>query len=163
MVRTGRLSTHRKLVTMSTAPVSAATNVEKSDAPRTRRSGLGRLLIAVYAVLALAATGRSFYQVATKFDEAPLAYSLSALAAVVYIFATIALIVPGRTWFVIARLTIGFELAGVLIVGLLSVIAPSLFGHPSVWSYFGAGYLFIPLVMPILGLLWLARNPDEGR
>lgn len=148
---------------MSTAPESAATNVEKSGAPRTRRSGLGRLLIAVYAVLALAATGRSFYQVATKFDEAPLAYSLSALAAVVYIFATIALIAPGRTWFIIARLTIGFELAGVLIVGLLSVIAPSLFGHPSVWSHFGAGYLFIPLVMPILGLLWLARNPDEGR
>ena len=148
---------------MTTAPVSSADSAREKRAPRTRRSGLGRLLIAVYAVLALAATGRSFYQVATKFDEAPLAYTLSALAAVVYILATIALIAPGRSWFIVARITIGFELAGVLIVGLLSVIAPSLFGHPSVWSYFGAGYLFIPLVMPILGLLWLARNSDEVR
>lgn len=148
---------------MTTAPVSSADSAREKRAPRTRRSGLGRLLIAVYAVLALAATGRSFYQVATKFDEAPLAYTLSALAAVVYILATIALIAPGRAWFIVARLTIGFELAGVLLVGLLSVLAPSLFGHPSVWSYFGAGYLFIPLVMPILGLLWLARNSDEVR
>lgn len=148
---------------MSTAPVFGADSARETRAPRSRRSGLGRLLIAVYAVLALAATGRSFYQVATKFDEAPLAYSLSAVAAVVYMVATVALIAPGRAWFIVARLTIGFELAGVLLVGLLSVLAPSLFGHPSVWSYFGAGYLFIPLVMPVLGLLWLARNSDEVR
>lgn len=147
----------------NSAPVSGAGSAPEPRAPRTRRSGLGRLLIAVYAVLALAATGRSFYQVATKFDEAPLAYSLSAVAAVVYILATIALIAPGRAWFIVARITIGFELAGVLVVGLLSVLAPNLFGHPSVWSYFGAGYLFIPLVMPVLGLLWLARNTDEVR
>lgn len=129
--------------------------------PTGRRSGIGRVLIAVYAVLALAATGRSFFQLVSKFDEAPLAYSLSAVAAVVYIFATVALIAPGRAWFLIARITIGFELAGVLVVGLLSVLVPSLFAHPSVWSYFGAGYLFIPLMMPVLGLLWLARNSDE--
>lgn len=147
----------------NSAHVSGADSAPEPRAPRTRRSGLGRLLIAVYAVLALAATGRSFYQVATKFDEAPLAYSLSAVAAVVYILATIALIAPGRAWFIVARITIGFELAGVLVVGLLSVLAPNLFGHPSVWSHFGAGYLFIPLVMPVLGLLWLARNTDEVR
>lgn len=129
--------------------------------PAGRRSGIGRVLTAVYAVLALAASGRSFYQLVAKYSEAPLAYSLSAVAAVVYIVATVALIAPGRVWFVIARITIGFELAGVLIVGLLSVLVPSLFAHPSVWSYFGAGYLFIPLVMPVLGLVWLARNSDE--
>jgi hypothetical protein len=133
-----------------------------TETPRHRRTGLGRILIAVYAVLALAATGRSFYQLATKFDQAPLAYSLSALAAVVYILATIALIAPGRVWFRIAQATIAFELAGVLIVGLLSALVPSLFAHPSVWSYFGEGYLFIPLVMPILGLLWLSRHRDDA-
>lgn len=57
-------------------------------------SGIGRVLVAVYGVLALAATGRSFVQIASKFDEAPLAYTLSALAAVVYIVATIALVRP---------------------------------------------------------------------
>lgn len=132
-----------------------------SSALATRRSGAGRILIAVYLVLALAATGRSFYQLVAKFDQAPLAYSLSALAAVVYVVATIALIARGPVWFHIAQITIGFELAGVLIVGLLSLLVPSLFAHPTVWSYFGMGYLFIPLVMPILGLLWLRRHPEK--
>lgn len=129
-------------------------------ATTSRRSGAGRILIAVYLVLALAATGRSFYQLVSKFDQAPLAYSLSALAAVVYVFATIALIARGPVWFRIAQLTIGIELAGVIVVGVLSLVMPSLFAHPTVWSYFGMGYLFIPLMMPILGLIWLRRHPE---
>jgi hypothetical protein len=71
------------------------------------------------------------------------------------------LIARGPVWFRIAQITIGFELAGVLVVGLLSLLVPSLFAHPTVWSYFGMGYLFIPLVMPILGLLWLRRHPEK--
>lgn len=131
-------------------------------APATRRSGAGRILIAIYIVLALASSGRSFYQLVAKFDQAPLAYSLSALAAVVYVVATVALIARGRMWYRIAQITIGFELAGVLIVGALSLLVPSLFAHPTVWSYFGMGYLFIPLVMPIVGLRWLRRHPEVG-
>ena len=53
-------------------------------------SGIGLVLVAVYAVMALAATGRSFVSIAQRFGEAPLAYSLSAVAAVVYILATLA-------------------------------------------------------------------------
>ena len=126
-------------------------------------SGLGKALIAVYAVLALAATFRSVYQIITKFEQAPLAYSLSALAAVVYIVATVALIAPGEQWRRVARIAITFELIGVLVVGALSVIAPSLFGHPSVWSYFGMGYIFIPLALPVLGLTWLAQDAKRAR
>lgn len=120
-----------------------------------RLGGLGRVLIAVYIVLALAATFRSAYQIIAKFDEAPLAYSLSALSGVVYIVATIALIKRRGVWRAIAWGALIFELCGVLVVGLLSIIEPQLFGHPSVWSFFGSGYLFIPLVLPILGLIWL--------
>jgi hypothetical protein len=120
-----------------------------------RSTGLGRVLIAVYAILALAATGRSVYQLLTKFDEAPVAYLLSALAAVVYILATIALILPGAFWYRVAWIAIGFELVGVLVVGTLSIVQPELFPHDAVWSRFGAGYGFIPLVLPIVGLWWL--------
>lgn len=128
-----------------------------SDEPRPTSAGIGRVLIAVYGILALAALGRSGYQIATKFDEAPVAYSLSALAAVVYVLATVALIARGTVWFRIAVVAIGFELAGVLIVGTLSVVDPVLFPDDTVWSQFGRGYAFIPLVLPILGLLWLRR------
>ena len=126
-----------------------------------RVTGIGRVLIMVYGVLALAATGRSFVQIVGKFDEAPLAYTLSALAAVVYIIATIALISRGRTWYRIAWITIGFELLGVLVIGTLSLVDPQLFPHDTVWSIYGRGYLFIPLVLPILGMWWLARHAPE--
>ena len=113
------------------------------------------MLIAVYIVLAIAATFRSVYQIIVKFDEAPLAYALSALSGVVYIVATVALIKRRGVWRRIAWGALLFELCGVLVVGILSILEPQLFGHPSVWSNFGSGYLFIPLVLPVLGLIWL--------
>lgn len=128
-----------------------------------RMSGIGRVLVAVYAVLALAATGRSFTQIVQRFDEAPLAYTLSALAALVYVVATVALLKRGRTWYRIAWATIVFEFAGVLVVGTLSLLRPELFPDATVWSFFGMGYLFIPLVLPPLGMWWLATHPPEDR
>ena len=132
-----------------------------------RAVGVGRVLIAVYGILALAATGRSVFQIIDRFSEAPLAFSLSALSAVVYIVATVALLLPGDTWYRIAWFTIGFELVGVLVVGSVSVVSPALLGlhsinpfgrEATVWSAFGLGYLLIPLVLPVLGMIWLYRR-----
>ena len=120
-------------------------------------SGPGRLLVAVYGVFALSASARASFQLLTKFDEAPLAYSLSAVSAFVYIIATIAL-ARGQRSRTLAFATVGFELVGVLAVGALSLLLPELFAHPSVWSGFGSGYAFIPLLLPILGLIWLWRE-----
>lgn len=127
---------------------------------RTRgMTGIGRVLVIVYGIMALAATGRSFVQIVREFDEAPVAYTLSALAAVVYILATLALIFSARpAWYRVAWIAIGFELVGVLVVGTLSLVLPELFQHPTVWSVYGIGYLFIPLVLPFLGLWWLVRH-----
>ncbi|BDZ53544.1 hypothetical protein [Agromyces marinus] len=129
---------------------------------RGRLSGVGRVLVAVYGVLALAATGRSLVQIVERFDEAPIAYGLSAFAALVYILATVALVRPGRVWYRVAWATIAFEFTGVIVVGLVSVLRPDLFPDDTVWSYFGMGYLFIPLVLPPLGMWWLARHPVAG-
>jgi hypothetical protein len=120
--------------------------------------GVGRLLIAVYAVFALSATARASYQLFREFDEAPVAYSLSLVSALTYILVTIALTRAGDKWAKIARFTVWFELFGVIAVGIASIALPSLFNHPSVWSGFGIGYGFLPLVLPILGLIWLARR-----
>src|SRR5690606_35959132 len=48
-----------------TAPTAHPT----PEAQPTRISGIGRVLVAVYGVLALAATGRSFVQIVGKFSE----------------------------------------------------------------------------------------------
>ena len=120
--------------------------------------GFGRVLVVVYGVFALAATARSFSQIVTRFDEAPIAYALSAVAALIYIVATVALARGDRTSTRVAAVAIAIELAGVLAVGTASLLVPGAFPHASVWSGFGAGYLFIPLVLPIVGLWWLWRT-----
>ncbi|MHC2999245.1 hypothetical protein [Microbacterium sp. HJ5] len=129
-----------------------------SARPR-RMTGIGRVLVIVYGIMALAATGRSFVQIVQRYDEAPLAYTLSALAAVVYIVATLALVFAGsRRWYAVAWVAIVFELVGVLVVSTLTFVLPELFAHQTVWSWFGLGYLFVPLLLPFFGLWWLITH-----
>ena len=129
-----------------------------SNRSAARKLGAGQILIVVYAILAIAATGRSVFQILTKFEMAPIAYVLSAVAAVVYILATVALVRSASGWFIFALATVSFELVGVLVVGTLSVLDPVLFPADTVWSFFGRGYGFIPLILPILGLIYLVRQ-----
>jgi cytochrome bd-type quinol oxidase subunit 2 len=132
------------------------------SAPRTS-SGVGRALVAVYGLFALAATARAGVQLATRFDEAPLAYLLSAVAGVIYLVATVTLARGDRTSRRVAWVAIGLELVGVLTVGTLSVLDPAAFPRATVWSMYGIGYGFVPLVLPVLGLIWLARTrPTRG-
>ncbi len=114
--------------------------------------GPGRVLIAVYGLFALSATARAAVQIATKFHEAPLAYLLSALAGVIYIAATVGLARANRR---LALACCTVELVGVLAIGTVSLIFKSAFPDATVWSGYGAGYGFVPLVLPVLGLLWL--------
>jgi hypothetical protein len=136
---------------------------ETGPATDTRNTGPGRLLIAVYAIFAISATARAGYQILTKFSEAPLAYLLSAFAAVVYVVATVSLAKPGRTAFKISVAAVLVELVGVLVVGALSVFDSVNFPHETVWSLFGRGYGFVPLLLPILGLIWLYRRRPAPR
>ncbi|MFT3798606.1 hypothetical protein [Microbacterium sp.] len=127
---------------------------------RPRMTGIGRVLVVVYAIMALAATGRSLVQIIERFDDAPVAYLLSAFAAVVYLIATVALVKSqSRAWAVVAWIAICVELAGVLVVGTLSLTHPELFLHDAtVWSGFGFGYFWVPLVLPLVGLWWLRTS-----
>jgi hypothetical protein len=133
---------------------------DRSDAAATRpalTSGPGRLLLFFYGLLAVAATGRSAYQLATKFADAPTAYLLSALAAVIYLAAFIALLRHAR---LIAVVACSIELIGVLVVGTLSYVVQHDFPDATVWSGYGSGYGYLPAVLPILALLWLRRVPS---
>lgn len=121
-------------------------------------SGPGRVLVAVYAIFAVAATSRAGVQIATRFDEAPVPYLLSAFAAVVYVLATLALARSSRVWWTVALVACSVEFCGVLVIGTVSVLMPDAFPDATVWSNYGMGYLFIPLVLPVLGLLWLRRT-----
>ena len=131
------------------------------DPTRRALGGPGVVLVVVYGVLALAATGRSILQITTGFDTAPIAYTLSAVAAAVYILATWCLARGGR-WVRVGVVACAFELVGVVVVGAISFLAPALFPDKTVWSHCGQGYGFVPLVLPVLGLLWFRHVEREA-
>jgi hypothetical protein len=121
-------------------------------------SGLGRVLILVYGVFALSASARALVQITTHFSEAPVAYLLSAFAGLVYISATVGLAVGGTRGRLIALISCSIELIGVLTVGLLSITDTGDFPDDTVWSRFGSGYGYVPLVLPFIGLWWIWRH-----
>ncbi len=125
-------------------------------------TGPGRVLVFLYGLFAVAAGARAGVQLGTKFDEAPLAYLLSAAAAAIYLVAMIALVRGGRNGRRLAIVCLLVELVGVLAVGAASLLNASAFPDETVWSQFGRGYGFIPLVLPVLGLLWLRATPEDG-
>lgn len=127
-------------------------------AERTLSSGWGRALVFVYGLFAVAATGRSVLQLLSYPERAPLAYSLSVVAAVLYLFATACLLHGGRTAWALAGAACSIELLGVLSVGALSYAVPDLFPDRTVWSHFGQGYGFVPVVLPVAGLAWLRHT-----
>jgi hypothetical protein len=123
-----------------------------SEPIRSTAVGFGRILVFVYGILAFAATGRATFELASKISEAPVPYALSALAALIYIVATWALATDRRR---VALPAIVFELTGVLAVGLTSLVWTDKFPEASVWSDFGVGYGYVPLVLPFVGLWWI--------
>jgi hypothetical protein len=120
-----------------------------------RDDGPRRLLAATYSLFALAAGSRAAVQLATHADRAPLAYTLSAVAAAVYLAGAFAF---RRDTAASLRFALGvcaFELAGVIVVGALSRALPASFPDATVWSDFGGGYGHVPVLLPLAGLWWL--------
>lgn len=126
-------------------------------------TGPRRALVTLYAIFALAATSRAVVQLVTKFHEAPLAYVLSLFSGLVYIGATVGLLTNRRWSRAVAWASCGTELAGVLAIGVLTIVDAVAFPDDTVWSRFGSGYVYIPVVLPLLGLgwLWSTRSGDR--
>jgi len=126
------------------------------------RSGPHKVLLAFYALFTLAAGARAAVQLATDAGAAPVAYTLSAVAAVTYALGWYAIreASVGHTGF--ASVMLWVELGGVLTVGTLSLVQRHWFPDASVWSDYGIGYGFVPAVLPVAGLLWL-RSQRRAR
>ena len=130
----------------------------RSSEPRPTGEGFGRLLVAVYGVLALAALARSLYQLTQQLEQAPLAYTLSAFAAAVYVVATIALAKGRGRWRTVAWCAVLVEAVGVVVIGTHSLVDPAAYPDETVWSAYGQGYGYVPFVLPFVGIWWLWRT-----
>ncbi|WP_159673207.1 hypothetical protein [Streptomyces mexicanus] len=124
------------------------------------------LLVWLYGAMVVGAVSRSVYQIATDFGRAPLAYSLSAVAGVVYGFITYSLVRGGERARRAALVCCAAELVGVLTVGTWTLVEPSAFPDATVWSDYGMGYIFIPVLLPLSALYWLRaaakRQPEAA-
>ncbi|HCT75958.1 MAG TPA: hypothetical protein DGG94_23510 [Micromonosporaceae bacterium] len=121
---------------------------------------MGRVLTFVYGLFAIAATARASVQILTKFDEARVAYLLSLLAGLIYIAATVGLAL-GKRGRKLAIVCCSIEFIGVVVVGAVSLAKPEAFPDATVWSHFGEGYGYIPLVLPLIGLFYLLRRRNS--
>jgi hypothetical protein len=124
--------------------------------------GFGQVLVFAYGFFAVAAGARTTYQLFTRLDEAPLAVALSLTAALVYVVAFTQLRRRSPRAWRLALASCSFELVGVLVVGTISLAAPEWFPRSTVWSWYGIGYGFLPLFLPIAGLAWLLRSETRA-
>lgn len=145
----------------NTATTAADGTAAAAPARRSLGTGPGRLLVTLYGIFTVAAASRSLYQLIAQFDRAPLAYSLSAVSAVVYGFITFSLVRGGEGARRAAIACCALELLGVLGIGTWTLLDRSAFPDATVWSDYGMGYLFIPVILPVTGLLWLRRARTE--
>ncbi|WP_338703514.1 hypothetical protein V2W30_07040 [Streptomyces sp. Q6] len=134
------------------------TSSERSGKRQRLIGGPGIVLVWLYGVMVVGAVSRSVFQISTEFDKAPLAYSLSAVAGLVYCFITYSLVRGGDSARRAAFVCCALELAGVLIVGAWTVVDPSAFPDQTVWSDFGMEYLFIPVLLPLTAMYWLRKG-----
>ncbi|MGW6024519.1 hypothetical protein [Streptomyces sp. NPDC055099] len=126
-------------------------------------TGPGILLVWLYGVMVVGAVSRSAVQISSDFHKAPLAYTLSALAGLVYGFITYSLVRGGEKARKAALVCCAAELVGVLAVGTWTLVEPSAFPDATVWSDFGMGYLFIPVILPVTAIFWLNKARKAGR
>ncbi|AHH99536.1 hypothetical protein [Kutzneria albida] len=128
-----------------------------------RGVGPAQLILAGYTLFVVAASARCAVQLITHPARAPLAYALSGVAALVY---TIGLILLSRSNRnpdqprTPALVCCGVELLGVAAVGSWTVLDPAAFPDATVWSRFGSGYGFVPVLLPVLTGWWLSRERE---
>ena len=113
------------------------------------------VLIVVYSILGLAAAGRATVQIMESFAEAPLAYTLSAVSAGLYVLIAVAL---WRGWETVALVGSSIELAGVLLVGTLGIVDSDLWPDETVWTGYGSGYGWVPVLLPLAAVYFLIKG-----
>jgi hypothetical protein len=125
--------------------------------------GAPDVLAFFYGLWAFSALGRSSYEYLLKNPRPAnlVPAHLSTFVGLLYIFIIVGLRrrSPRAWWVTLALLSV--ELAGVLIVGTLDVVWRA-FPYATVWSQYGRGYFFMPLLLPFVGLAYMLRQETRA-
>lgn len=122
---------------------------------RPRSLGLGRVVMALFWVFGVWTTVTGVLDL-VHVGEGPLGSAIvSVLAGVVYLVAAVGITHNGRRMRIIGWAAMVVSAVGPILVGLLGLGLPELSATRSPWGAFGGHYFFIPLVLPVIGLVWL--------
>jgi hypothetical protein len=111
-----------------------------------------------YGLWAFSALGRSSWEYLFKQNVTTYAPAhLSTFVGVLYIFIIVGLRHRSPRWWWATLVLLAVELVGVLIVGTIDIIWHP-FPYATVWSSYGRGYFFMPLLLPFAGLWWMLRK-----
>jgi hypothetical protein len=114
-------------------------------------------LTLLYGLWAVAALSRAVYQYLFRHPESFVPTHISAFVGVLYLLILLGLRRRGpRVWWATLAL-LAVELGGVLIVGMVDLVWRP-FPYATVWSGLGAGYLYIPLFLPVVGIWWMLQR-----
>jgi hypothetical protein len=110
-----------------------------------------------YALWSFSALGRSSYEYLFKRPTTYIPAHLSTFVGLLYILIIVGLRRRSPRWWRLTLALLIVELAGVLIVGTIDVVWRP-FPYATVWSNYGVGYFFMPLLLPFAGLWWMLRK-----
>lgn len=138
---------------MAERPEGLAQDQVADDRPRSL--GLGRIVLAVYWIFGLVTSAIAVVDLVNHGQGALGPRFVSLLGGLVYLVAAAALTHNGRRMRVVGWSCVVVELLGPIIVGLVGLGIPEVSGARSVWADFGADFWYLPIAIPVVGLVWL--------
>lgn len=120
--------------------------------------GLGRIVMVLFWLFGLLTAVPALVALIRATDTPIGPRLIAVLAGLVYLVIAVGITHNGRKMRFIAWAATTVALVGSLITGLFELGTDHAAAVTSAWSRFGADYWYVPLVLPLIGFVWLWRS-----
>ncbi len=141
------------------APLDSETN-EPSGVKDDRRPswGLGRIVMAIFWIFGLLTTVPAVIDLIRDVNSPIGPRLVAVLAGAIYLVIAVGITHNGRKMRLISWAAMIAAFVGPYIMGLFELGVEPVSEVSSAWSHFGAQYWYVPLVLPLVGFVWMWRS-----